>query len=123
MEMKVVKTDQVAKDKPLFPLFFTGEVKVQSLIAPSEGYILSANVVHFAKGVRTKWHTHTSDQMLYITEGEGVVATEKEEVKVKKGDVVLFPANIKHIHGASKTSAMSHFYVTPTDAKSAQTEE
>ena len=45
-------------------------------------------------------HRHTSDQILIITEGTGVVATPDEEKTVSAGDVVLIPANEDHWHGA-----------------------
>jgi quercetin dioxygenase-like cupin family protein len=70
------------------------------------------NVVHFPRGVRNKFHTHDSEQILIVTSGKGTVATEKEEKVVTVGDVILFPAGEKHWHGATDDSAFSHVYVT-----------
>ena len=45
---------------------------------------------------------------LYIVEGEGIVATESEEHRVRAGDVVVVPAGEQHWHGATADSAMAH---------------
>jgi len=41
--------------------------------------------VNFNKGIRNKFHIHSIEQVLIVTEGEGIIATEKEEVIVRPG--------------------------------------
>jgi quercetin dioxygenase-like cupin family protein len=79
--------------------------------------------VNFGKGMRNKFHTHDSDQILIVTAGKGIVATEKEERVVTVGEIVLFPAGEKHWHGATKDSGFSHIVVTKTESKTTQREE
>ena len=55
-----------------------------------------AAIVTFPPGARNKIHTQSREQVLFVTEGRGIVATENEEVKVTKGDIILIPAYEKH---------------------------
>ena len=45
--------------------------------------------VNFDRGVRNKFHTHTIEQVLIVTEGKGIVATDKEEITVVPGDIIF----------------------------------
>jgi quercetin dioxygenase-like cupin family protein len=63
------------------------------------------------------------EQVLIITEGKGIVATDQEEITVVPGDIVFIPANEKHWHGAAKDSAFSHLYVMAPEQKTTQLEE
>lgn len=67
--------------------------------------------VRFGLGVRNKFHTHSADQILVITEGSGIVATETGEFVVNAGDVVTVPAGEKHWHGCGPGMEMTHVTV------------
>ena len=68
-------------------------------------------LVKFVAGGRNVWHKHTFDQILVVTEGEGIVATESEEAHVRAGDVAVIPAGEKHWHGAAPTTSMAHLAI------------
>ena len=119
--MKGIKPDQVAK-KPSTNALFTGPVTVQPLLTEKDSKQFNMSVVNFAKGVRNKFHTHTSDQVLIVSAGKGIVATEKEEVVVKVGDIIQIPAGEVHWHGATKDSEFSHIYFFSSDSKTKQIE-
>ena len=119
--MRVVKMKDVPKAPFVTPLFTSEEVTIQPLIP--EGGDYNMNVVNFGKGVRNKFHTHESDQILIITEGKGIVATEKEERVVSVGEIILFPAGEKHWHGATDDSEFSHIYITRAHSKTTQVED
>jgi len=118
--MTTVKINEVPKEPYVTPLFTGPDVTRQSLI--SNGKDLRVSIVNFGKGVRNKFHTHDSDQILIVTAGKGIVATEKEEKVVTIGEVVLFPAGEKHWHGATKDSEFSHLVVTKAESKTTQQE-
>jgi quercetin dioxygenase-like cupin family protein len=80
-------------------------------------------VVNFGKGVRNKFHAHDSEQLLIVTAGRGIVATEKEQRVVTQGDIILFQTGEKHWHGATEDSEFSHIYVTKTGSKLTQLED
>jgi quercetin dioxygenase-like cupin family protein len=68
--------------------------------------------VNFPAGVRNKMHTHSSDQVLFVTADTGIIATETEEKAITVGDVVHITADEKHWHGATQDSAFSHIALT-----------
>jgi quercetin dioxygenase-like cupin family protein len=119
--MHVEHIDDVPKIPRKSKLFTSEKVTAQALIP--EGGDFTMNVVNFGRGVRNKFHVHESDQVLIVTAGKGVVATEKEERVVSVGDIILFPAGEKHWHGATEDSDFSHIYVTRAGAKTTQVEE
>ena len=52
-----------------------------------------------------------------------MVATEDEEIVVGVGDVVFFPEDEKHWHGATKDSEFSHLSIVPLPSKMTQLEK
>ncbi|GMA47581.1 (R)-mandelonitrile lyase [Tetragenococcus muriaticus] len=92
---------------------FTGDVTVQPLFEANEDAPISGGLVTFQPGARTAWHTHPTGQRLVITEGTGWIQEEGGPVEeVSEGDVVWFPPNVRHWHGASSDSTMSHLALT-----------
>ena len=120
--MKVIKPVQVAKEPSKSPLF-TGPVTMQQIIGTDLSKNFSIRQVNFSPGVRNKFHSHSGEQILIVTEGKGIVATDKEEITVVPGDVIFFPAGEKHWHGAVKGSTFSHIYVQSPDSKMTQLED
>ena len=120
--MKVIRTDQVTEEPAISPLFTGGPVTRQPLVTQEMGKNFNMSVVNFSKGARNKFHSHTSDQVLIVTAGKGIVATEQEEVVVEVGDVIHIPAGEKHWHGATSDSDFSHIAVASIDRKTTQLE-
>lgn len=91
---------------------FTGNVAAEFL-APRRGESrLSAGLVSFQPGARSNWHTHPYGQLLIIVEGKGRVCEWGGPVEeVQAGDLVWFPAGVKHWHGAAPDAAMRHYAV------------
>ena len=78
-------------------------------------------LVEFEAGTITDWHTHSQGQYLIVTEGEGRTQEWGKPIQtIHKGDTIWCTPNVKHWHGASEHSAMSHIAMTPvaTDGKS-----
>jgi len=92
--------------------WFTGSVRVDPLIqAPEPARVTGAHVT-FEPGARTAWHTHPLGQTLIITSGLGWVQRDGGDIEeVRPGDVVWFPPDEKHWHGATPTTAMTHIAV------------
>lgn len=90
--------------------YFTGDVTVGEVFTSGDNLNDYGHAtVTFQPGARTAWHTHPRGQTLIITSGEGRVQVEGEEIQtVKKGDVVWFPANTRHWHGAGINTSMTH---------------
>ena len=113
--MKVTKIAQVAREPQVSPLF-TGPVTMQSIVGTELSKKFRITQVNFGRGIRNKFHSHTIEQVLIVTEGKGIVATDKEEITVVPGDVIFIPAGEKHWHGAAKDSTFSHLYVMSPDS-------
>ncbi len=119
--MKIYKMDQVAKEPTKAPMF-TGPVTMQTYVGPELSKRFLIRQVNFERGIRNKFHTHTIEQILIVTEGEGIVATDKEEITVVPGDIIFIPAGEKHWHGAAEGSTFSHLYVMSPESKTTQIE-
>jgi quercetin dioxygenase-like cupin family protein len=92
--------------------YFTGAARVDPLIQAPDPARLGGASVTFEPGARTAWHTHPLGQMLIITSGLGWVQSEGGPVEdVRPGDVVWFPPGLKHWHGATPITAMTHIAV------------
>ena len=91
------------------PANFAGVVQVSAPVAGIGGSRIAGASVRFNAGARSWWHRHTLGQTLVITEGCGWVQSEGGLVeKICAGDVVTTAPNVKHWHGATATSAMTH---------------
>ena len=65
--------------------------------------------VTFEPGARTVWHLHPLGQTLIVTSGTGWVQQWGESKQtIEAGDVVTIPPGVKHWHGATATTAMTH---------------
>lgn len=98
-----------------FAKYFKGNSYLNPLTKQGESAVFLANVT-FEPCCRNNWHIHHSTngggQILICVDGEGWYQEEgKEAQSLKKGDVVVIPANVKHWHGAKKDSWFSHIAV------------
>ncbi|MCW5744591.1 MAG: cupin domain-containing protein [Alphaproteobacteria bacterium] len=108
--MKVLKTSDIeAKERG--GGLFKGRVTVQSVL-DSDDSALRTNLINFDEGAVNVFHTHDFDQVLYVTAGEGIIATEKEEIRITPGTFVVIPAGEKHWHGATPGSSFSHIAIS-----------
>ena len=88
---------------------FTGDVNSTLLFGSENPTGKSGGIVDFSPGARTAWHDHPNGQLIIITAGSGRVQQWGAQViEVGQGDVVWFPPNVKHWHGAAPDRAMSH---------------
>jgi quercetin dioxygenase-like cupin family protein len=95
--------------------WFTGTVRIDPLFQAPEPARTSGAYVTFESGARTAWHTHPLGQTLIVTAGLGWVQREGGSVEeIRPGDVVWFPPGLKHWHGASATTAMTHIAIQET---------
>jgi quercetin dioxygenase-like cupin family protein len=102
--------------------WFTGAVQVQTLFAPQGQSRTSGGQVTFEPGARSAWHTHPLGQILIVTDGTGWVEEWGGPVReMHKGDVVWIPAGVKHWHGATPTTSVTHLAIQEMENGSAVT--
>jgi len=110
--MKVVRTTDSPETPATAPIFI-GTVHSRPLIPREVSEAVTVTLVRFSDGGRNKRHIHTADQILYITEGDGIVASESHEHHVSTGDIVHVPAGEVHWHGAEPGRDMAHLSILP----------
>jgi len=92
--------------------WFTGTVRIDSPFQADEPARVGGAIVTFEPGARTAWHTHPLGQTLIITFGWGWAQREGSPIEeIRPGDVVWFPPEEKHWHGATMTTAMTHIAI------------
>lgn len=115
--MKVIEGAKAKVEKRSGGVFI-GTVEITLLVDNSaDSKEFRANIVTFPPGTRNKFHIHDHEQILFVTHGRGIVATEKEERIVTVGDIIVIPAGENHWHGAAKDSTFSHLYVYSAETK------
>ncbi len=108
--MKHYRPDEIEAIPDRSPIFI-GVVSRQSLVTDDNPDRLRANIVTFHQGARNKLHHHGADQLLVVTAGQGIVATEHESVEVSAGDVIHIPAGERHWHGAQPGHDFAHISI------------
>ncbi len=94
----------------------------QSILDAADSKNFNFAIVAFDAGSRNKFHKHSGDQILVVTEGTGTVATDTESLTVTEGDVVVIPAGENHWHGAPDSTSMAHITITVKGSETEQTE-
>src|ERR1700751_4172269 len=125
-EGRIIMNVVTLKDIPHTPMEgaepiegYTGPVSRsrQTIIQPGDSANYNCSVVNFSQGPTTGWYTHSCDQVLIVTSGSGMVATEHEQCEINVGDVVQIKAGERHWHGAKADSTMGHITITLVGAK------
>ena len=94
------------------PQFFTSSARLAPLHPEESPSAVSAGQVSFEPGAHSNWHTHPRGQLLIITAGNGWVQEWNGKKRdIKAGDVVWTPAGVKHWHGATNSTAMTHIAI------------
>jgi quercetin dioxygenase-like cupin family protein len=93
--------------------YFTGRARVDPLFSASEEIKASGAYVTFEPGARSAWHSHPAGQRLVVVSGVGLTQEWGKPVQeIRPGDVITCPPEIRHWHGATPTSAMTHLAVS-----------
>jgi quercetin dioxygenase-like cupin family protein len=96
--------------------WFSGDVYVDTVAAPSDRSRIGAASVHFTPGARTAWHTHPNGQTIWITEGLGLCQRRGGSIEViRPGDRVFFEPGEDHWHGAAPNRFMTHIAMQQAD--------
>ena len=102
--------------------YFTGRVRIDPLMSPPDPARVAGAHVTFEPGARTAWHTHPLGQTLIVTAGLGWAQEEGGAIEeIRPGDVVWFAPGVRHWHGATATTGMSHIAIQEKQDGSAVT--
>jgi 4-carboxymuconolactone decarboxylase len=93
--------------------WFTGSVRIDLLVNADQPSRVQAGSVTFQPGARSAWHTHPLGQTLIVTAGRGLVQQWGMPAEViEPGDVIWTPPGIKHWHGATANTTLTHIAIT-----------
>ncbi len=93
--------------------YFTGNVRIDPLFEAKDAAPFSGGAVTFEPGARSAWHIHPTGQHLLVTAGVGRTQEWGGPIEeIRSGDVIWCPPGVKHWHGASPASAMTHIAIT-----------
>jgi quercetin dioxygenase-like cupin family protein len=118
--MIVVNSEKIAAIETKDEIVRQGPVHRKSLIDTKDTGGFGVLLVTFGPGARLNFHAHTYEQILYVTEGKGIVATRSEEQIVTPGTTVFIAPGEIHWHGAVKNSSFSHIAIQKPGIKLAQ---
>lgn len=117
--VEAFRIDETQAGPPPEPANFVGTVRMQNLGKLGGTEEIEYFAVFFQAGSRTRPHIHHSDQILYFVRGSGFVAFPDEgERRVEEGGIVVIPAGLVHMHGATESEPICHLAVRaagPTD--------
>ncbi len=109
--IKIARSESLQSSKASAQ-YFTGTVQVQELFPAYDPSRTSGGKVTFGPGARSAWHTHPLGQILIVTDGTGWIQQWGGPIEeIRKGDVIWIPAGVKHWHGATPTTAMTHIAI------------
>jgi quercetin dioxygenase-like cupin family protein len=110
MAIRRMTIDETQASPAANPIFI-GEVVSQDLVPEGIADILRVTAVTFRDGARNKRHTHSTDQVLVATSGEGFVASDNETLTLQTGDVAFIEKNTPHWHGAVPNQDFTHLSI------------
>ncbi len=110
--MKIISINTAEEREIEGPLFTGGKVHIQSLLNEKfEADGIQIANVKFSPGARNKFHTHSTEQLLFVTEGKGIVATRDRQQIVEAGALIYFAPGEEHWHGAMEDSSFAHLSI------------
>src|SRR6516165_7306254 len=87
-------------------------VRIDPLFTAPAPARVGGAAVNFEPGARTAWHTRPLGQTLIVTAGRGWVQQWGGKVEeIRQGDVVWIPPGVKHWHGATASTSVTHIAI------------
>ncbi len=118
--LSLLRIDEAAAATPPEPQNFIGRVLMQNLARQAGAAEFEIFAGFCDAGSRTRPHTHPGEQILHFVRGSGFVAFPGEpEQSVAEGSIVVVPAGVVHMHGATAGAPICHVAIRaasgPTD--------
>lgn len=110
--MDVTNVPSADREESDHPVQVGSPLVSEGIESAFDGTSVTAAEVTFRPGERTKFHAHAGVQILYVTEGVGMVGNRDEEREVTEGDLVAFDPGEEHWHGTAEDAdeEFSHVY-------------
>jgi quercetin dioxygenase-like cupin family protein len=106
-----VSLDDIVPARESDPSQFIGKARIHSVSEAMGTEQTKVRYVVFEPGARSRPHTHPFDQLLHYLQ-PGIVAIDgSDDIPVAAGEVVLLPAGVPHMHGATPDAPSSHLSI------------
>jgi quercetin dioxygenase-like cupin family protein len=115
--MIVVNSNSVKAIENKSEIVEKGPVLRKQLIDANTTGSFGAALVTFRPGARLNFHTHEAEQILFVTEGKGIIATRDKENVVTPGTIIFIPPGEDHWHGATEDSSFTHVAIQKSGIK------
>ncbi|HEY2451879.1 MAG TPA: cupin domain-containing protein [Scandinavium sp.] len=113
--MKIIRSGSLPSVKGP-EAWFSGTVRIDAPFQATEPAKVGGATVTFEPGARTAWHTHPLGQTLIVTQGRGWLQEEgKAAEALNQGDIAWIQPGVKHWHGASSVTAMTHIAIAEAE--------
>lgn len=110
--LHVLRIDESKAGPAREPANFVGRVRMQNFAEAARDDELESLAVFFDAGSRTRPHRHSTNQLLFFVRGSGfVVFPGEEEQRVPEGGLVVVPARLVHMHGATDEEPICHLAI------------
>ena len=93
------------------PQMFIGEVRRQELVTERDVPGQRVTSITFLNGARNRWHRHSTEQVLIVTDGIGIIADASGQYQITPGDIVVVQPDERHWHGAAPACTMTHLAI------------
>jgi quercetin dioxygenase-like cupin family protein len=114
--MEIQRVDEAKAGSPPEPRNFTGRVRIQNIAKEGGADKLELLAVFFDAGAHTRPHTHPSEQVLHVVEGNGFVWLAGEDRRrIPAGSIVVVPGGVVHMHGATEEEPICHIALRAAD--------
>jgi 4-carboxymuconolactone decarboxylase len=112
-QQTITRNSTLVENKASAELFTGSAAFSRFPVMPADGSVAPA-IVKFEPGAYTNWHIHPAGQYLIVVEGEGRTQQWGKPIQqIHKGDLVWCPPGVKHWHGASAHTGMTHIAISP----------
>ncbi|MCX7912611.1 MAG: cupin domain-containing protein [Dehalococcoidales bacterium] len=118
--MIITHPDDVTAVEVQDEIVMKGPVSRKILVNDKDTAGFGVALVTFGPGARLNLHAHKFEQILYVTEGKGIIATRFRQYTVTPGTVVYIPPGEIHWHGATEDSSFSHIAIQKPGIKLVQ---
>lgn len=97
---------------------FVGTALIEPVFDRLDERDVSIGKVTFMPGARSHWHSHPRGQTLIVLSGQGWTQAQGGARHVMNaGDVVWCPPGVRHWHGATATTAVTHLAVQQSEGQ------
>lgn len=72
---------------------------------------IAMGIVIFEPGAKTTTHSRNVEEVIFVTEGEATIQTDKNVYYIGKGDTIFIPPGVNHFHENRGNTTLEQIYI------------